>query len=142
MRNKLEEHARENITLEDVKRRRWHRPTGVVAPFQITTFNRQDTRTELTICGFGKRHPGRIQIFGRGAIQSDCFPSSNNQNWMEWRKQFSWVSDANNWTNGQAMVFIPTCLTRWALDEFTAMAGHLNEQVDDQPEPKLEAMLE
>ena len=61
---------------------------------------------------------------------------------MEWRKHFSWVSDANNWTNEQAMVVIPTCLTGWALDEFTAMPRHLIEQVDDQPEPTLEAMLE
>ena len=49
LRIKLEEHTRESTILEDVTARRWQRPTVVVAPFQLTTFNRQETRTELPI---------------------------------------------------------------------------------------------
>ena len=60
-------------------------------------------------------------VFGFGTIRPDKFPSSSNQNWRELRKHFAWIADANRWDDEQARMVLPTCLTGWALDEFTSM---------------------
>ena len=41
----------------------------------------------------------------------------------------------------QARMVLPTCLTGWALDEFTSMPNHFREVVDGFPELTLERML-
>ena len=80
-------------------------------------------------------------VFGFGTIRPDRFPSSSYQNWADWRKHFAWVTDANRWDDEQARMVLPTCLTGWALDEFTSMPAHFREEVDGFAEPTLGRMI-
>ena len=80
-------------------------------------------------------------VFGFGTIRPDRFPSSSYQNWADWRKHFAWVADANRWEDEQARLVFPTCLTGWALDEFTSMPAHFREEEDGFPAPTLARML-
>ena len=80
-------------------------------------------------------------VFGFGTIQPDRFPSSIYQNWRDWRKHFAWIADANRWDDEQARMVLPTCLTGWALDEFTSMPAHFRKEVDGLEEPTLGRML-
>ena len=80
-------------------------------------------------------------VFGFGTIRPDRFPSTSYQNWADWRKHFAWVADANRWDDEQARMVLPTCLTGWALDEFTSMPAHFREEVDGFDEPTLGRML-
>ena len=80
-------------------------------------------------------------VFGFGTIRPDRFPSSSYQNWRDWRKHFAWIADANRWDDEQARMVLPTCLTGWALDEFTSMPAHFREEVDEFEEPTLGRML-
>ena len=61
--------------------------------------------------------------------------------WRDWRKHFAWIADANRWDDEQARLVLPTCLTGWALDEFTSMPAHFREEVDGFEEPTLGRML-
>ena len=80
-------------------------------------------------------------VFGFGTIRPDRFPSSSYQNWADWRKHFAWVADANRWDDEQARMVLPTCLTGWALDEFTSMPAHFREEMEGFEPPTLAAML-
>ena len=80
-------------------------------------------------------------VFGFGTIRPDRFPSSSYQNWADWRKHSAWVTDANRWDDEQARMVLPTCLTGWALDEFTSMPAHFREEVDGFAEPTLGRMI-
>ena len=80
-------------------------------------------------------------VFGFGTIRPDRFPSSSYQNWRDWRKHFAWIADANRWDDEQARMVLPTCLTGWALDEFTSMPAHFREEVEGFDEPTLGRML-
>ena len=80
-------------------------------------------------------------VFGFGTIRPDRFPSSSYQNWRDWIKHFAWIADANRWDDEQAKMGLPTCLTGWALDEFTSMPAHFREGVDGLEEPTLGRML-
>ena len=77
-------------------------------------------------------------FFGFGP---DRFPSNSYQNWADWRKHFAWVANANRWEDEQARMVLPTCLTGWALDEFTSMPAHFREEVDGFPDSTLGGML-
>ena len=76
-------------------------------------------------------------VFGFGTIRPDRFPSSSYQNWADWRKHFAWVADANQWDNEQARMVLPTCLTGWALEEFTSMPAHFQEEMEGFEPPTL-----
>ena len=80
-------------------------------------------------------------VFGFGTIRPDRLPSSSYQNWRDWRNYFAWIADANRWDDEQARMVLPTCLTGWALDEFTSMPAHFREEVDGFEEPTLGRML-
>ena len=80
-------------------------------------------------------------VFGFGTIRPDRFLSSSYQNWADWRKHFACVADANRWDNEQARMVLPTCLTAWALDEFTSMPAYFREEVEGFEPPTLAAML-
>ena len=80
-------------------------------------------------------------VFGFGTIRSDRFPSSSYQNRADWRKHFAWAADANRWDDEQARMVLPTCLTGWALDEFTSMPAHYREEMEGFEPPTLAAML-
>ena len=80
-------------------------------------------------------------VFEFGTIRPDRFPSSSYQNWRDWRKHFAWIADANRWDDEQPRMVQPTCLTGWALDEFTSMPAHFREEVDGFEKPKLGRML-
>ena len=80
-------------------------------------------------------------MFRFGTIRPDWFPSSNYQNWRDWRKHFAWIADANRWDVEQARMVLPTCLTGWALYEFTSMPAHFRDEVDGFKEPTLGRML-
>ena len=81
------------------------------------------------------------RVFGFGTIRPDRFPSNSYQNWADRRKHFAWVADANRWDDEQARMVLPTCLTGWALDEFTSMPVHFREEVDGFDDPTLGRML-
>ena len=70
------------------------------------------------------------EMFEFGTIRPDRFPSSSYQNWRDWRNHFAWIADANRWDDEPAIMVLPTCLTGWALDEFTSMQAHFREEVD------------
>ena len=80
-------------------------------------------------------------VFGFGTIRPDRFLSSSYQNWVDWRKHFAWVTDANRWDDEQARMVLPTCLTGWELDEFTSMPAHFSEELEGFEPPTLAAML-
>ena len=80
-------------------------------------------------------------VFGIGTIRPDRFQSSTYQSWAGWRKLFAWVADANRWEDEQARMVLPTCLTSWALDEFTNMPAHFREEIEGYDEPTLARML-
>ena len=80
-------------------------------------------------------------LYGRGSVRPDRFPSNAYSNWTEWKRHFAWIAQANGWTDAQSMQAVPTCLTGWALDEFTAMPALYREQVDGQPAPTLHRMF-
>ena len=61
---------------------------------------------------------------------------------MDWKKHFVCIVESNRWDEEQAMACVPTCLTGWALDEYTAMPNHFREQEDGYPAPTLERMFE
>ena len=80
-------------------------------------------------------------MFGFGTIQPDRFPSNSYQTWADCRKHFAWVAEANRWEEEQATMVLPTCLTGWALSEFTSIPAHFREEVDGFPDPTLGGML-
>ena len=80
-------------------------------------------------------------VFGFGTIRPDRFPSSTYQNWADWRKQFTWVANASRWEDEQASMVLPTCLSSWALDEFTSMPAHFRDEIEGYDEPALARML-
>ena len=80
-------------------------------------------------------------MFGFGTIRPDRFPSSSYQNWRDWSKNFAWIADTNRWDEEQARMVLPTCLTGWALDEFTSMSVHFREKFDEFEEPTLGRIL-
>ena len=80
-------------------------------------------------------------VFGFGTLGPDRFPSSIYQNWADWRKHFVWVADANRWDDEQALMVLPTCLTGWALDEFTSMPARFCEEIEGFEPPTLARML-
>ena len=80
-------------------------------------------------------------VFGFWNIRPDRFPSSSYRNWAHWRKHFAWVADANRWEGEQARMVLPTCLTSWALDEFTSMSAYFREKIEGYVEPTLARML-
>ena len=84
------------------------------------------------------RHQG---VFGFGTIRPDWFSSSSYQKWADWRKHFAWVPDANRWDDEQARMVLPTCLTGWALYEFTSMPAHFRKEMEGFEPPTLAAML-
>ena len=81
-------------------------------------------------------------LYGRGARQPDRFPNPIYKTWVDWKKHFVCIVESNRWDEEQAMACVPTCLTGWALDEYTAMPNHLREQEDGHPAPTLERMFE
>ena len=81
------------------------------------------------------------RMFGFGTIRPERFLPSSYHNWADWRKHFAWVVDANRWEDEQARIVLRTCLTGWALDEFTSMPAHFREEVDGFPDPTLGGML-
>ena len=81
------------------------------------------------------------EVFGFGTIRPDRFPSGSYQNWRDWKKHFAWIADANRWDDEHARMVLPTCLTGWAWDEFTSMAAHFREEVDEFDEPTLGRLL-
>ena len=80
-------------------------------------------------------------VFGFGTIRPDRFPSSNYQNWADWRKHFAWVADANPRDDEKARMVLPTCLTGWALDELTSMPAHFREEMEEFEPLTLAAMM-
>ena len=80
-------------------------------------------------------------VFRIETIRPDRFPSSTYQNWADWRKHFAWVADVNRWEYEQARMVLPTCLTSWALDEFTSMLAHFREEIEGCDEPTLARIL-
>ena len=85
---------------------------------------------------------GNHGLYGRGAIRPEKFPSSNYQNWLDWKKHFTWIVEANEWTDQQARSALPTCLTSWALDEFCSMPRQYRERQLGHPNPSLERMFQ
>ena len=61
---------------------------------------------------------------------------------MDWKKNFVCIVESNRWDEEQAMACVPTRLTGWALDVYTAMPNHFREQEDGHPAPTLERMFE
>ena len=59
----------------------------------------------------------------------------------DWRKHFARIADAIQCDDEQARVVLPTCLTGWALDEFTSMPAHFREEVDGFERKTLGRML-
>ena len=80
-------------------------------------------------------------VFRFGTIRPDRFPSSSYQNWRDWRKHFAWIADVNRWDDQQTRIVLPTCLTGWALVEFTSMPAHFREEVGVFEEQTLGRML-
>ena len=61
---------------------------------------------------------------------------------MDWKKYFVCIVESNRWDEEQAVACVPTCLTGWALDEYTAMPNHFREQEDGHPALTLERIFE
>ena len=80
-------------------------------------------------------------LYSRGAVRPERFPSNTYSNWLEWKRHFAWICEANGWTDEQSRRALPTCLTSWALDEFSAMPQQYRIQVQDQPAPSLQRMF-
>ena len=80
-------------------------------------------------------------LYSRGAVRPDRFPSNNYSHWLEWKRHFVWISEANGWTDQKSRSALPTCLTGWALDEFSAMPQQYRVQVQGQPAPTLQRMF-
>ena len=80
-------------------------------------------------------------LYSRGSVRPDRFPSNNHSNWLEWKKHFVWIAEANGWSDEQTRSALPTCLTGWALDEFSAMPQQYRTQVQGQPAPTVQRMF-
>ena len=80
-------------------------------------------------------------LYSRGSVRPDRFPSSSYSDWNEWKRHFAWIAQANGWTEEQARSALPTCLTSWALDEFSAMPRHYRDRVQGRPPPTLQRMF-
>ena len=80
-------------------------------------------------------------LYSGGAVRPDRFPSNIYSHWLEWKRHFVWISEANGWTDDQSRSALPTCLTSWALDEFSAMPRHYRDQQHGQPPPTLQRMF-
>ena len=80
-------------------------------------------------------------VFGFGTIRPDRFSSSSYQNWADCRKHFAWVAEANRWDDEQDRRVLPTCLTGWALDEFTSMPARFRDEMEGFEPPTLARIL-
>ena len=81
-------------------------------------------------------------LYERGSRQPDRFPNAIYKTWVDWKQHFVCIVKSNRWDEEQAMACVPTCLTGWALDEYTSMPNHFREQDDGHPAPTLERMFE
>ena len=68
-------------------------------------------------------------VFGPGTLRPDRYPSKKHSTWIQWKQHFLWLADTNGWDDITAIRALPTCLTSWALDEFTAMPARFTRQV-------------
>ena len=80
-------------------------------------------------------------LYGRGTIRPDRFPSATYTDWKEWKRHFTVIAEANGWTDEQSRRAVPTCLTGWALDEYSVMPRQYQEQVNGQPAPSLQRLF-
>ena len=80
-------------------------------------------------------------LYSGGAVRPEKFPSNGYPNWEDWKTHFGHIATANGWDDEQCRVALPTCLTSWALDEFSAMPQWYKTQQDGQPAPTLPRML-
>ena len=81
-------------------------------------------------------------LYSGGAVRPDRFPSNIYSHWLEWKRHFVWISEANGWTDDQSRSALPTCLTSWALDEFSAMPQQYRVQVQGQPAPTFQSRIQ
>ena len=80
-------------------------------------------------------------LYGRGTIRPDQFLSATYTDWKEWKRHFTVIAEANGWTDEQSRRAVPTCLTGWALDEYSVMPRQYQEQVNGQPAPSLQRLF-
>ena len=81
-------------------------------------------------------------VFGQGTLRPDRYPSKKHSTWTQWKHHFLWLADTNGWDDITAIRALPTCLTSWALDEFTAMSARFTRQVGRNLPPTLARVFE
>ena len=60
----------------------------------------------------------QIRIISNCALRPDRFPSDAFPNWVQWKLHFVAVTEANQWTQIQAIDALPVCTSGNALGEF------------------------
>ena len=81
-------------------------------------------------------------MFSNGALRPDRFPSDAFPNWVQWKLHFVAVAETNRWTQIQAINALPVCISGKALDEFLAAPADLEQHVNGEPVPTLQALFE
>ena len=81
-------------------------------------------------------------VFEPGTLRPDRYPSKKHSTWIQWKQHFLWLADTNGWDDITAIRALPTCLTPWALDKFTAMPARFTRQVGRNLPPTLARVFE
>ena len=90
---------------------------------------------------------GATTKYNTDRIKRMCAPTTREVSiewilkWHDLKTHFGRIAMANGWEDEQCRVALPTCLTSWALDEFSAMPQMYKTRKDGQPAPTLQRML-
>ena len=84
----------------------------------------------------------QIRIISNCALRPDRFPSDAFPNWVQWKLHFVAVTEANRWTQIEAIDALPVCTSGNALGEFHTAPAELKQHVNGEPDPTLRALFE
>ena len=69
------------------------------------------------------------------------YPSKDFDCFERWIRHFEAMAQANNWDDARQRAVLPTCLNNYALDEYNNIPNQYLVQVQGQPAPTIERLL-
>ena len=75
------------------------------------------------------------RIFNKGSPRPDRFLSNTYPNWVQWKTYFIAVTEANQWTDAEAIIALPVSRNGPALEQFLFAPQELKAQLANQPAP-------
>ena len=109
---------------------------------ELGTTSGSDSDESIFAEPLGVRQRKTKAVYEKSPIKPEKFPGKDFNRWELWVKHYKSEAKANVWTDQQAIVALPACLTPWAAEEFENVPRKYIEKVPGEEAPIFETLLE